>query len=120
MQSCDADAKGSEVAQYEVYLNSGKNLLLCDHHMQSSWPAMKETGGIVALRIDAVADTAYGILDFESEDVASAIDVMQDAMLDLRPKWQEPQYGQPEPVEPFDWRVGFREFDEWFQSGGSE
>ena len=85
MQSCDADAKGSEVAQYEVYLPKGK-LLLCDHHMQSSWPAMQETGGIVALRIGAVDNEAFDILSSKS-DASNALDFMQKVMLESRPEY---------------------------------
>ena len=92
-QLCDADASGAEVAQYEVFLPKGK-IMLCGHHMQSSWPAMQETGGIVALRIDAVDNEAFTILSNTEDMESAALDDMQDAMLDLRPKWQEPQYDE--------------------------
>lgn len=78
---CDADANGAEVAQYEVYLpEPGKRILLCGHHMRESWPAMQETSGIVALRMDAVDKESFDILRTPGEDGNSAFTVMQTAI----------------------------------------
>ena len=109
---CDADASGAEVAQYEVYLPKGK-IVLCGHHMQSSWPAMKETGGIVALRIDAIDGEAFGILSFYEDDdhgFNSAMDGMQAAMLESRPAF---------PASIADPFAEVRESDEWWQGGNN-
>ena len=59
--------------------------MLCDHHMQAAWPAMEKTGGIVTLRIDAVADNAYGILTNEDDGI-SALDVTAYGLVD--DQWQ--------------------------------
>ena len=86
---CDADANGAEVAQYEVYLpEPGKKLMLCNHHMQVSWPAMQKTGGIVALRIDAVERESCEILSIRSgEHVTSTLEQMQEVMMLEKSKW---------------------------------